>query len=333
MKEIIKTATGENIERIVLTEGDQSVALLSVGGCTQDWRICRNGRSAPIILGYEDPRAYLQNPFWFGAIAGRVANRIGGGGFTLDGQFYPLQPAEDGLVLHGGPVGLARRMFTMETDSAANAVRLTYRSPDGEEGFPATLDITYDIQLKDGVLRYDMQAVPDRATPVALAQHNYYNLMGEGAIWGHHLTIQADRYTPKLPNNLPNGDIVPVDKTRDFRSGATVAEADPNHEGQDANLIFAEGVNRNNPVASLRAPNGLQMQLWSDQPAVQYYTGVGIAPSSGGLDGRTYDAFSGLCLEPQNYPNAVNTPHFPSPICTPDAPYRQEMILRLSETS
>lgn len=333
MKEIINTATGESIERIVLTEGDQSVALLSLGGCTQDWRISRDASTQPVVLGYDDPASYVQNPFWFGAIAGRVANRIGGGGFTLDGRFYPLITGEDGLVLHGGPVGLARRMFTMELDSAANAVRLRYRSPDGEEGFPATLDITYDIQLKDGFLRYKMGAVPDRATPVALAQHNYYNLAGHGTIWDHHVTVLADQYTPKLPNNLPNGEILPVDRTRDFRFGATVAEADRQREGQDANLIFAKGIDRTDPVATVRAPNGLNLQIWSDQPAVQYYTGVGIAPTRGGLDGRSYDAFSGLCLEPQNYPNAVNTLHFPSPIYTPEMPYRQELTLRLSETS
>ncbi|MEP3299812.1 MAG: aldose epimerase family protein [Pseudoruegeria sp.] len=330
MKEIFETASGECIERIVLEDGDQSVALLSIGGCTQDWRIAHGGRDLPVLLGFDDPRAYIENPFWFGAIAGRVANRIGGGGFLLDDQFHALVSDDDGIVLHGGPKGLSRRVFSMEIDSAANAVEMSYHSPNGEEGFPGALDLCYVVTLRDGVLHYDLSATPDRPTPVALAQHNYYNLMGHGDIWDHHLLVKADRYTPTAASNLPDGRVVPVDQHCDFRSGAVLKNIDSEYQGLDRNLILDKSADRGAPLAVLSAANGLKLSIQSDQPAMQIYTSGSLASISGGIGGRAYGPFSGICLEPQNYPNAVNTPHFPSPICTPDRPYSQRLEISLT---
>lgn len=299
----------DDIQSAVLSDGGVTVRVLSLGCVTQDWRVETAEGERPVILGYRDPLDYLDNPHFMGIIAGRVANRIAAGKFTLNGQDYQV-PATDGPnALHGGRLGLGRRNWTLETDEA-RAVRLTYRSPDGEEGFPGTVDFTVTISLSGHRLSYDMSGRPDRPTPISLAQHNYYTL--GGPVGNQRLCLNADRYTPVSKALIPTGQLASVTGTRfDFSAPRALHWADG--QGYDHNFVapFGAGV-----TADLQGSK-LRLSLRSNQPGLQVYTADNLASN------QHNGPLSGVCLEPQGFPNAVNTPGFPSVICTPDRPYHQ----------
>ncbi len=307
------------IQRVVLSDGNVSVALLSLGCITQDWQVPLNGELVPVLLGYRDPKAYHNNPAFLGVIVGRLANRIAGATFTLEGQSYAL-PANDGPNhLHGGPGGLASRFWQVDRDGTGRA-RFRYYSPDGEGGYPGAIEFELRVTLQGHTLTYDMRAMPDRPTPISMAQHNYYALTG-GITDDQHLTIAADAYTPVNAELIPTGQIAPLTgQSFDFRSGRTLGMADPERAGLDHNYVL----NRTDgPAVTLRAPNGLTLKLHTDQPGLQLFTAAQMGRFAEPLPGQVHAPFSGVCFEPQGFPNAVNTPAFPSVIATPDAPYRQ----------
>lgn len=318
---------GQAIQSVVLQEGDQSVALLSIGVATQDWRVAQGGRDIPVVLGYENPVEYLHNSYYMGVIAGRVANRIGGAHFQVDGRRYQLSPNEGENLLHGGRIGLGRRNFAIGLDSQNNRARFSYHSPDGEEGFPGAVDFTIDVTFADGRLTYEMRGQPDRPTPINLAQHSYYNLNGGGEIWDHRLRLAADRMTPTGAGQIPTGEIAPIPGWLDYRSMGAMGDTRARRRGADDNLVLANGLDPEQPVAEVRAESGLCLRLWTDQPAIQYYTGGGLGPVKGGHIGQTYQAFHGFCLEPQHFPDAINQPEFASIIATPEQPYHQKLTL------
>ncbi len=179
-----------------LSDGDVRLSLLNLGAITQGWWVPCGGASVPVVLGYAAPGAYLMDDAYLGAIVGRVANRTSGGRLVIDNEMFQLSQNEGQTHLHGGQRGLSGRLWDIDGDSAGNAVRFSYHSPDGEEGYPGSVDFTVTVTLKGARVTYDMTATADRPTPVNLAQHNYYNLMGGGEIWGHQLTCIADRRTP-----------------------------------------------------------------------------------------------------------------------------------------
>lgn len=323
----IETIDGPDIQQIVLQEGDQAVTLLSLGGTTQDWRLNHAGTDIPLVLGYSDPRRYLETQSYHGAIAGRVANRIAGAQFTLDGKNYQLPANEGRNMLHGGRGGLSRKHFSVDLDSANNGVRFTYHSPDGEEGFPGAVDFTYDILLRDGQLIYDLSAKTDRPTPINLAQHNYYNLTGTGDIWSHTLQVTADRFTPIDDELIPTGAVDPVPDWLDYQSGALIEKDPARHTSTDHNLVLAEGLDRSAPIASLHAPNGVKLRMWSEQPGIQMYCCDGLATKRGGHGLLAHQRHHGVCLEPQHFPDAINRPEFAGIIATPDRPYKQRLTL------
>ena len=176
-----------------LEAGDMSVTILSLGCITHDWRVPLDDTLVPIVLSYRDPADHLRHPGSLGIIAGRVANRIANAQFSHDGTTYQLAANEGTNQLHGGPRGLASRNWDLEPDGSTG-VQLQHQSPDGDQGFPGRVDFTVTIRLQNNRLIYDMSAVPDRATPINLAQHSYYNLMGSGTIWDHQLQIAANAY-------------------------------------------------------------------------------------------------------------------------------------------
>lgn len=307
-------------QRHVLSDGDVSVALLSLGCITQDWRVPLDGVSVPVVLGFDDPQDYIRHPTSMGVIAGRVANRISGARFWLDGALYQLPANEGHNHLHGGPDGLQKRIWHSEPDGA-RAVRFTLTSDHGDQGYPGRVQLSVTVTLIGTTLRYEMAATPDRPTPISLAQHSYYNLMGQGDIAGHHLLINAADCTPTDKAKIPTGRIAPVsDHGCDFTSPRAVGR-----EAHDINLIL-----RDTPAATLIAPNGMTLTLNTDQPCVQLYTGAGLRPLAPLHPGQISQPFSGLCLEPQHYPNAVNTPEFPLTLATPDAPYRQTTAVTIA---
>lgn len=325
---VAHTKDGVGVDEITLSDGPTVVKFLTIGVVTRDWRVTQQGSETSVVLGYEDPLTYMENPGYIGAIAGRVANRVAGGKFDLDGQSYQCSQNEGQNMLHGGHTGLAKRHFSAEIDSSNQSVSFHYHSPEGEEGFPGAVDFTYVISLKSTKLTYELRAESDRPTPINLAQHNYYNLMGHGDIRSQQLMIRAAKYTPTNLENIPTGAILNTLGTRlDLQNGNTLEKLDPERQGIDLNYVLREGIGA---AATLDAANGLRLTMETDQPGLQLYTGQAL-PETIGLHGQKISAFSGLCLEPQHFPNAINQPDFTSPLATPDSPYCQKLTVDIKE--
>lgn len=309
---------GRQVQQATLRSGEVEVSLLSLGCITRDWRI--SGQS--VVLGYADPREYLDNPFSFGIIAGRVANRIAHGRFLINGHETKLDCNSDGHHLHGGFRGLGRRNWQMES-CGPQAICLSYLSEDGEEGYPGNVEFTVEISLHGYRLTYDMRATTDRLTPINLAQHSYYNLAGSGSAREHELCIRASRYTPTDDALIPTGEIASVTGTRyDFLSPRSLQAADPAQEGYDINLVLDDDTDGSTPAATIKA-EGMALRLWTDQPGLQLYDAMHMGRVTGGHDGRVYQRFGGVCLEAQKFPDAPNHPEFPSILHSPDQPYHQ----------
>jgi aldose 1-epimerase len=197
------------------------------------------------------------------------------------------------------------------------AVELRLVSEDGDQGYPGKVEFCVVMRLVGGRLTWEMDAVPDRVTPINLAQHLYFNLMGQGTVTDHTLTVAADWYTPNGPDLVPLGRIDPVKGSAfDFRTPVRLGDGD----GWDGNLVLTKGAE---PAAEVAAPNGLGLRLWTDRPGLQVYTSNSLARALPEGPGAAHGRFAGLCLEAQDFPNAVNEPAFGSILCSPDTPYRQ----------
>lgn len=309
-----------------MNDGDVSVSILNLGCITQDWQVPIGNNRVPVVLGYESPEDYVHNPAYLGAIVGRVANRIGGAQFQLGEETYKLAANVGQNMLHGGPSGLSHRIWDMEGD--ASSVELHLTSPDGDQGFPGRADFCVKISLSGNELTYEMSAQVDRTTPINLAQHSYYNLMGGGDIWNHGVLIAGDRITPLNAEMIVTGELQPTKATRfDFSSPEFLGEIDPQREGYDINYALNKA-----PVAArVTAPNGLCLELETDQPGLQFYTAQYLEQTHPSLSGQKHGPFAGLCLEAQQFPNAVNIPSFGNTFVTPDAPYFQRLVVRIFE--
>lgn len=312
---------GKPFQRIILKSDLAEVAILSLGGITQSWKIPTTTGSLDVVLGYDDPFDYMQNPDYMGTTVGRVANRISGAAFELDGEVYKLSENGPGLTLHGGVNGLSKRNWTVE-EATDTSVKLSYRSPHLEEGFPGNVDFTMRMTLSGARLTYEVSATTDRPTPINFAQHNYYNLLGSGPIWQHQMQVNADQYMPTNDELLPTGEIATVAGTIfDFRKKCSFEQADPNQNGMDMAYVLPENRDKNEPVARVEAANGVALQLWTDQPCLQAYNGNSQSVETSGAKGRLFGPNSAICLEPQKHSDAVNIPDLPSIIVQPGETY------------
>lgn len=336
-----RTPEGEQVSLFVLTNVHGSVAKITNYGATltELWVPDKNGKLGDVVLGYDSLEGYLTRHPYFGSTVGRVANRIARGRFMLDGTEYVLATNNGPNALHGGLKGFDRVIWTAEPIMAAAgpAVRFTYLSPDGEEGYPGNLKatVTYTLTNRDE-LRLDYQATTDKATPVNLTHHSYFNLGGaeNGGILNHRLMIAADRYTPVDDTLIPTGEIAPVAGTAlDFRKpkriGKDISRAGGDPVGYDHNFVL----NRPGPglvlAARLQDPrSGRCMELWTTEPGLQFYSGNFLDGTITGKRGVVYHKHWGLCLEAQHYPDSVNHPNFPSVILRPGQVYRQTTIHR-----
>lgn len=310
------------IEHHILRDGDTEITVLSLGCCVQDWRV--GGRR--VVLGYADPEDYRTNPKSMGMVVGRVANRISGGRFTLDGETWELSRNSGENTIHGGPQGFGKRLWRMEPDGP-RAVTFRLTSAHLDQGFPGALEVSLRMTLDGAALTWTMEAVPDRPTPVNLCQHLYFNLAGEGGIRDHRFRIAADRYTPVDAATLPTGEIRPVSGSRfDFRTARPLSEADPDSLGYDTNFAL----NGTNPAAEAVSPDGMRLRLWTDRPGLQFYTGAYLTAHGTPWPGVDHVPFGGFCMEAQDFPDAVNQPGFPPTICTPDRPYRQTTTIEIA---
>lgn len=302
----------------------------------------RYGNPVDVLLGYPTLQEYVStgNKPYFGALLGRYANRIANGRFTLDGTTYQLSVNDGKNTLHGGVRGFDKRVWEAEevVRDGSVGLLLSYLSPDGEEGFPGTLSVKAMYTLTDdNELRIDFAAAADKKTVVNLSQHNYYNLAGagNGDVLGHVLTIRADRYTPVTPELIPTGQVssvagTPLDFRRPTPIGARIRSDDPQMraaKGYDFNYVLNAKENDMAFAASVYEPNsGRRMDVYTTQPAVQFYSGNNLNGGIIGKEGKSYVQYGGLSLETQHYPDSPNHPEFPSTELIPGQTYRQSTV-------
>lgn len=302
----------------------------------------RAGRFADVVLGFDTAAEHAAKPnYYFGGTIGRVANRIRGASFVLGDMTYRLTANDGPNHLHGGPHRSFDRVdWTAEPGGSdlGPSVSFRYASPHLEEGYPGRLDamVTYTLTAADE-LRIDYQARSDRLTPVNLTNHTYWNLAGDGVgtVLDHELQVQADLYTVTDDQLLPTGEIKSVDRTPlDFRKpctiGSRVAELESTSaRGYDHNYVLSGRRSEPALAARVRHPaSGRAVEVWTDRPCMQVYSGNLISPTTGKL-GAPYAVHSGLCLEAQGYPDAVNNPAFESIVVKAGDVYRATTIFRM----
>lgn len=302
----------------------------------------KNGQLADVVLGFDTLEPYLQGAgSFFGCIVGRVANRIKEGKFTLDGVDFSLAVNKPPNSLHGGVKGFDKQVWEVAEIKKGEKPSITfnYHSHDGEEGYPGNLLVTATYTLTSTTtLRLDVEAVPEnKATPVSLAQHTYWNLAGHdsGPVLDHHIQIWSNHYTPVDENTVPTGEIVPVkdtpfDLTKEKRIGQDIGKVEG--LGYDHNYVLDCGDEKNGlrHAATVREPESKRvLDLWTNAPGMQFYTG-NYVDGVVGKGGAVYGKHSGLCLETQGFPNAINQDNFPSVVVRPGEKYQHTMLYEFS---
>ena len=296
----------------------------------------RNGRIGEITLGFDDLQGYLSGHPYFGALVGRFANRIAGGSFELDGQRYTLACNEKGRNhLHGGVVGFDKKVWEAQQLRGEDSVgvRFSYTSPDGEEGYPGRLQLvaTYTLDRNDR-LAFDYRAETDRATPINLTNHAYWNLggAGSGPVYDHVLSLDCSRYLEVDDELIPTGELLPVEGSAlDFRSGKAIGEDIGQLAlGYDHCFVANRASDGLIPIGRLFHPaSGRGLEISTTKPAVQLYTG-NFLDGIRGANGALFDRHCALCLETQYYPDAVNRPGFPPAVLRPGETYHHRTVHR-----
>ncbi len=320
------------------------IRAMNYGGIILSIRVPdRKGQLGDIVLGHETLEGYIPNPPYLGAIVGRYANRIANGTFTLDGKKYELPKNDGPNTLHGGTTRTFDKVvWDGEPLKGATGVAFSYLSKDGEEGFPGNLKVTVSYTLTDAdELIIEYEATTDKATPINLSQHSYFNLAGEGNgdILNHEIMINADRFTPIDKNLIPTGELRPVKGTPlDFTTSTRIgARIDDNYEqlvlahGYDHDFVINRRSNDNGLVLAARVyepTTGRVLEVSTTQPAVQFYTGNFLDDSVTGKQGHVYKRRYGFCLETQHFPDSPNHPDFPTTILRPGETFRSKTVFR-----
>lgn len=332
--------SGEAVHAITLLDSrGHEATVLTLGATLQAlWVPDARGNRADVVLGHDEPAAYLEGRHYFGATVGRHANRIAQGRFRLDGRHYQVERNDGNNHLHGGgATAFHRRLWQIE-DAGNGSVRLALRSEAGEGGYPGRLDVTARYALDaEGGLAIEYGATTDAPTVVNLTSHSYFNLAGGGDVMAHNLALAASRYAPVDAQLIPLGELADVTGTPfDFRTGAAVGSRirEPHAQlrlgrGYDHHFVVDGQPGTLRRAARLEDPrSGRILELHITAPGVQFYSGNfldGTTPGKGGLACRQGD---GLCLEPQGFPDAPNQPSFPSTRLMPGETYASAMLLR-----
>jgi len=331
---------GQAVTEYTLTNASgMQVSILNYGGTvtkiiTKD----KDGKDGDVILGYDSLAGYLQkgNPY-FGCLVGRYGNRIAKGHFTLDGTTYTLAQNNNGQSLHGGLKGFDKVMWTATKPAGDSSLKLTYLSKDGEEGYPGNLsvEVVYTLTADNG-LKIDYSATTDKATPVNLTNHCYFNLSAgkDSTILDHELMLKADKYTEVDTVLIPTGKLpdvkgTPMDFTAAKKIGKDIAAV---KGGYDHNWVINRTGNGLESVATLYHPaSGRFMEVFTTEPGIQFYSGNfldGTLTNTRG--GQKYVVHAGLCLETQHFPDGPNQPTFPNTILKPGEKYTHTSVYKFS---
>ena len=341
-----KTGDGRPVDLYTLTNSQgMEVRAMTYGGIIVSLRVPdKTGKFDDVVLGHDTLDGYLVNPPYFGVIVGRYANRIGNATFTLDGVKYTLAKNDGPNSLHGGLNGFNKQVWEAKPfkDTTGVGVAFSYLSKDGEEGYPGNLKVKVSYVLTDeNQVVIDYEATTDKATPLNLSQHSYFNLAGEGSgdILGHHLMLNADRFTPVDKTLIPTGEIRPVQGTPlDFTTPTAIgARINDNYEqlvvgrGYDHNFVINRKEDGLILAARVHEPtSGRVLEVFTTEPAVQFYSGNFLDGTITGKHGHVYKQRNGFCLETQHYPDSPNHPDFPSTILRPGATFHSQTVFKFS---
>ncbi len=342
-------ADGQTVEAITLTNTHGvSVRLIALGAGVQMLVVPdRHGKAADVVLGYANLQDYVSKPQYFGSTVGRFANRIAKGRFSLDGKDYQLATNDGPNSLHGGVRGLDKVVWTVDQVSRGASAGVTFRyvSPDGEEGYPGTLTVTATYRLSEAnEVLVDYRATVDKPTIVNITNHSYFNLAGEGSMGGvmsQLLTLPAQQYTPVDATLIPRGEFRSVAGTAfDFRHAKAIGR--DIRSGGDEQILYGKGYDHNwvisrapaqNPrlVARVEDPvSGRVLEILSNQPGIQFYSGNFLDGTVVGKSGRTYRQGDAFVLEPQLFPDTPNQPSFGSARLQSGETYVNQIIYRFS---
>ncbi len=337
---------GTSVDLYTITNAQgMEIRATSYGGIVVSLRVPdKKGNLDDIALGFDDLKGYLANTPYFGAIIGRYGNRIAKGKFTLDGKEYTLARNNGPNSIHGGLKGFNQVAWQAEPfqGPAGVGIILSYISKDGEEGYPGNLKtkVTYTLTGKNEWV-IDYEAVTDKATPVNLTEHTYFNLAGEGKgdVLGHILQLNASRFTPVDQNLIPTGELRPVKSTPlDFTQPTAIgARIDADYEqlrlgrGYDHNFVIDR--KDSDPVLAARVKeptSGRVLEVYTTEPGLQLYTGNFLDGTITGKGGHVYKQRFGFCLETQHFPDSPNHPDFPTTILRPGRTYHSRTIYKMS---
>ena len=327
--QLITLTNAKGVEMRVMTYG---AIILSLK--TPD----RTGKLGDIVLGYDSLAGYVKSSPYFGAVVGRYGNRIAKGKFTLDGKTYTLAVNNGPNALHGGIKGFDKVVWNADTSHAGDgqSVRLHYTSKGGEEGYPGALNVMVTYTLTDSnEVQIEYEATTDKATPINLTQHSYFNLAGTGDILGHQLTINADNITPVDSTLIPTGELMPVKGTPfDFTAPHAIGERiNADHPqikyglGYDHNFVLNRTDTGLVVAAVLSEPtSGRTLEVRTTEPGVQFYSGNFLDGTLTGKGGTVYKHRTGMCLETQHFPDSPNHPSFPTTILKPGETYQSRTV-------
>jgi aldose 1-epimerase len=306
----------------------------------------RDGKMADVALGYNRVEDYINavDKPYFGAVVGRYGNRIAGGEFTLNGETYSLLKNNGDNHLHGGAIGFDKVVWDADYDASKNTITLSYLAKDKEEGYPGNLQLQVTYTLTDGnSLVVDYHATTDKATPVNVTQHTYFNLKGEGegTILDHELMLAAGKYTPVDEGLIPTGELPSVKGTPfDFSSAKAIGrDIGQEHEqlefglGYDHNWVLDKGGKSGELTLAARVhepTTGRVMEVHTTEPGIQFYCGNFLDGRLTGKSGKPYVHRGGFCLETQHYPDSPNQPSFPSTILKPGQQHKSQTVFKFS---
>ena len=344
-KEVFGTVDGTPVDLYTLTNAHgMEVRATNFGGAIVSLRVPdKRGHMDDVVLGFDKLDGYLTNNPYFGVIVGRYANRIANGHFTLDGKQYSLAINNGPNSIHGGIRGFSKAIWNAEPfeNSKGAGLIFTYLSKDGEEGYPGNLKVKVTYTLTDkNELSFDYEATTDKATPINLTQHSYFNLKGEGNgdILSHELMLNADRFTPVDENLIPTGELRPVKGTPlDFTKSTPVgARINDGYEqlklgnGYDHCFVVNKGKGAVLAARVFEPESGRVLQVYTTEPGIQIYSGNFLDGTVTGKNGHAYQKRTGLALETQHFPDSPNHPDFPSTILKPGETFHSRTVYKFS---